>query len=57
MALTRWKQQSSGILTKRLQGRFASFLDANPEYFQALFIGLADDGREIIRVRSSLEHN
>lgn len=48
------EQQSSGILTKRLQGRFASFLDANPEYFQALFIGLADDGREIIRVRSSL---
>lgn len=47
------EQQSSGILTKRLQGRFASFLDANPEYFQAILIGLADDGRELIRVHSS----
>ncbi len=45
------EQQSTGILTKRLQGRFASFLDANPEYFQILFIG--DGGRELIRVGSS----
>lgn len=47
------EQQSGSILTKRLQGRFASFLDANPEYFQAHFIGIADEGRELIRVRSS----
>lgn len=47
------EQQSSGILTKRLQGRFASFLDANPEYFQIVFVGVADEGRELIRVRTT----
>ncbi|MFO1369184.1 MAG: PAS domain S-box protein [Marinagarivorans sp.] len=47
------EQQSSGILTKRLQGRITSFLDANPEYFEILFISLTDNSRELIHVRSA----
>ena len=36
-----WKQRLEDVLT--------AFVDANPDYFQARYIGLADGGREIIR--------
>lgn len=39
--LRAWKQRLEEILT--------AFVDANPDYFQARYIGLADGGREIIR--------
>jgi len=34
----------------RLQQIFSAFLAAHPNYFQARFIGVADGGREIVRV-------
>ncbi|MDD5056241.1 MAG: EAL domain-containing protein [Sideroxydans sp.] len=34
----------------RLQEIFTAFLRAHPDYFQARFIGVADDGRELVRV-------
>lgn len=35
---------------ERLQTIFAGHLSANPNYFQIRYIGLEDDGREIVRV-------
>ncbi|HEY6527512.1 MAG TPA: PAS domain S-box protein [Cellvibrionaceae bacterium] len=47
------EQQNTAFLINRLQDRLAAFLNANPEYFRARFIGVADSGREIVRVQSS----
>jgi diguanylate cyclase (GGDEF)-like protein/PAS domain S-box-containing protein len=35
---------------RRLQEIFSAFLKANPDYYQARYIGLADGGRELARV-------
>lgn len=35
---------------RRLQEIFSAFLKANPDYYQARYIGLADGGRELVRV-------
>jgi diguanylate cyclase (GGDEF)-like protein/PAS domain S-box-containing protein len=35
---------------RRLQDIFSAYLNAHPEYFQARYIGLADGGRELVRV-------
>jgi diguanylate cyclase (GGDEF)-like protein/PAS domain S-box-containing protein len=35
---------------RRLQEIFSAFLNANPDYYQACYIGLADGGRELVRV-------
>ncbi|MDP1634531.1 MAG: PAS domain S-box protein, partial [Gallionellaceae bacterium] len=35
---------------KRLQEIFAAFLRAHPDYFQARYVGLANSGRELVRV-------
>jgi len=35
---------------RRLQEIFSAFLQANPEYYQARYIGLADGGRELVSV-------
>jgi diguanylate cyclase (GGDEF)-like protein/PAS domain S-box-containing protein len=40
---------------RRLQDIFGAYLDAHPEYFQARYIGLADDGRELVRVDRTTE--
>ncbi|HLP96973.1 MAG TPA: PAS domain S-box protein [Sideroxyarcus sp.] len=37
---------------KRLQEIFAAFLRAHPEYYQVRYIGVADNGRELVRVES-----
>ncbi|WP_345420528.1 ATP-binding protein [Halioxenophilus aromaticivorans] len=41
---------TSALWVQRLQIIFEAFLKHNNEVFQARFIGLADDGREIVRV-------
>jgi PAS domain S-box-containing protein len=48
-----FEQQNTAFLIARLQDRLAAFLNANPEYFRARFIGVADSGREIVRVQSA----
>ena len=37
---------------QRLQEIFAAFLRAHPEYFQARYIGVANGGKELVRVES-----
>jgi hypothetical protein len=37
-------------LERRLQEIVSAFLKANPDYYQARYIGLADGGRELVRV-------
>lgn len=36
----------------RMQEIFASFLQAHPDYYQARFIGVADNGKELVRVEN-----
>ncbi len=38
------------VWERRLQEIFSAYLAAHPEYFQARYIGLADGGRELVRV-------
>ncbi|MFH2133903.1 MAG: PAS domain S-box protein [Pseudomonadota bacterium] len=38
------------VWERRLQEIFTAYLTAHPEYFQARYIGLADGGRELVRV-------
>jgi diguanylate cyclase (GGDEF)-like protein/PAS domain S-box-containing protein len=38
------------VWARRLQEIFTAFLETRPEYFQASYIGLADHGRELVRV-------
>jgi len=38
------------VWERRLQEIFSAFLEANPDYYQARYIGLADGGRELVRV-------
>lgn len=42
--------ESLEVWRKRLGIVFRSFVDANPSLMQVRFIGMADDGREIVRV-------
>lgn len=35
---------------RRLQDIFSAFLEANPDYYKARYIGLADGGRELVSV-------
>jgi len=39
---------------RRLQEIFRAFLEANPDYYQARYIGLADGGRELVRVQRQM---
>lgn len=41
---------SFDVLADRLQVIFSSLAAARPEYYQIRYIGLADDGRELVRV-------
>ncbi|MDD2699971.1 MAG: PAS domain S-box protein [Sideroxydans sp.] len=41
------------IWERRLQDIFKNYLKAHPEYFQARYLGLADGGRELVRVNRS----
>lgn len=40
------------VWAERLQMIFTAFTQAHPNYFQIRYIGLADDGREIVRIRN-----
>lgn len=40
----------------RLQEIFAAFLRAHPEYFRVRYIGVADEGRELVRVENNNGH-
>ncbi|MHB1115469.1 bifunctional diguanylate cyclase/phosphodiesterase [Sideroxydans sp.] len=44
------ENNSRQVWARRLQEIFSAYLDAHPEYFQARYIGLADSGRELVRV-------
>ena len=46
---------SYAILTSRLEKVFSSLLFARPDYFQARFIGVANNGMELVRVVRSGE--
>ncbi|MBU4044717.1 MAG: PAS domain S-box protein, partial [Gammaproteobacteria bacterium] len=44
------ENNSRQVWERRLQEIFSAYLNAHPEYFQARYIGLADGGRELVRV-------
>lgn len=41
---------TSRVWEERLQQIFSAFSEAHPEYYQIRFIGVADGGREIVRI-------
>lgn len=46
------EQKNGEVLKKRLQEVMIAFVYANPEYFQVRLIGVADGGRELVRVQT-----
>ncbi|MFH2140300.1 MAG: PAS domain S-box protein [Pseudomonadota bacterium] len=44
------EQNSERVWKRRLQEIFKAYLDAHPEYYKARYIGIADGGRELVRV-------
>ena len=44
------EKNSERVWKRRLQEIFKAYLDAHPEYFQTRYIGIADGGRELVRV-------
>lgn len=44
------EQNTRQVWERRLQEIFTAYLTAHPEYFQVRYIGLADGGRELVRI-------
>jgi len=44
------ENNTRAVWERRLQEIFTAFIKANPDYYQARYIGLADGGRELVRV-------
>ena len=49
------ENDSRGMWERRMQEIFGAYLKAHPEYFKARYIGLADGGRELVRVERSAD--
>lgn len=47
------EQKDANFLKQRLQDVLSAFAKANPDYYQLRVVGLADGGRELIRVESN----
>lgn len=43
------EHNKSEVWKRQLREIFAAFVDANPEYYQVRYIGVADGGRELFR--------
>ncbi len=45
-----WENSTKSLWIRRLNAIFSSYMSAHPEVFQVRYIGVADQGREIVRV-------
>ncbi|MFA6488065.1 MAG: PAS domain S-box protein, partial [Sideroxydans sp.] len=49
------ENNARAVWERRLQEIFTAYMQANPEYYQVRYIGLADGGRELVRVERRAE--